>query len=223
MTLSVGSDPPRAGARPVVLAATSGTGKTTIARALVNENDDFVFSISATTRDPRPGEEDGIDYHFVDEPTFRRMIEAGEMAEWAEVHGRLYGTPRAELDRAVAAGIHSVLDIDVQGAAQIRLAVEDALLLFVLPPSAEAMMNRLGLRGTEDREQIARRLRSALEELARVGEFDGVVVNAELDPTIDEIRRIARGLVAPTPPSREADRVAQLRADLADVLTSHFT
>lgn len=219
----VSSEPPRGGARPVVLAATSGTGKTTIARALVNENPDFDFSISATTRDPRPGEANGVDYHFVDESAFRRMIDAGEMAEWAEVHGRLYGTPRAELDRAAAAGIHSVLDIDVQGAAQIRVAVEDAMLLFVLPPSAEAMMNRLGLRGTEDRGQIARRLRSALEELARVGEFDGVVVNAELAPTIDEVRRIVRGLDAPTPPEQEADRVAQLRADLADILTTQFT
>lgn len=209
-------------ARPVVLAAPSGTGKTTIAHRLVGEESDFCFSISATTRDPREGEVHGIDYLFVDEPTFRGMVARGEMAEWAEVHGRLYGTPRANLDRAAADGIHAVLDIDVQGAAQIAESVEDALLVFVLPPSAPEMMGRLTGRGTENRAQVARRLRSALEELARVGEFDCVVVNSDLDRAVDETRRLVRGEARGRAPSEEAERVETLSRDLAEILGAQF-
>ncbi len=209
-------------ARPVVLAAPSGTGKTTIAHRLVGEEADFCFSISATTRDPREGEIDDVDYLFVDQPAFRRMVERGEMAEWAEVHGRLYGTPRANLDWAAVRGIHAVLDIDVQGAAQIADSIDDALLVFILPPSAAELMERLTGRGTENRGQVARRLRSALEELARVGEFDCVVVNSDLDRAVDETRRLVRGETRGRAPSEEAERVTKLSHELAQILEAQF-
>ena len=222
----VGTSPdagaPPGRARPIVLAAPSGTGKTTIARILVDEEPDFAFSISATTREPRTGEVNGVDYHFVDEARFREMIARGEMAEWAEVHGRLYGTPRRELERAAEAGVHAVLDIDVQGAAQIGASVEDAILVFILPPNAEEMMLRLTSRGTETDDQIQRRLRSALEELGRVGEFHHVVVNSDLDDAVAEARGIARGTGTGRSPSEEAARIEALRADLARILETRF-
>ena len=130
-------------AAPVVLAAPSGAGKTTLARRLVEASNRFVFSISATTRVPREGETDGVDYFFVGEDDFKAMIDAGELAEWATVHGRLYGTPGAALEEAASRGEHVVLDIDVQGACQIRDSVPDARLIFVLPPSVAVLMKRL--------------------------------------------------------------------------------
>lgn len=175
---------------PVVLAAPSGTGKTTLARALVDRHERFVFSVSATTRPPREGEEDGVDYRFVDGPTFREMAEEGALVEWAEVHGRMYGTTRQALDEAADRGEHVVLDIDVQGARQIRQSVPGAVLIFVLPPSVDALVRRLAGRGTEDAGEVARRLRSALEELRSAPEFDYVVVNHDLDRCLARILRI---------------------------------
>lgn len=172
---------------PVVLAAPSGTGKTTIARALVENHERFVFSVSATTRLRREGEVDGVDYHFVDEAAFRRMADEGELVEWAEVHGRLYGTPLRTLDEAAGRGEHVVLDIDVQGARQIRDAVPHAVLIFVLPPSVDALLERLTGRGTERTAQVARRLRSALDELRAAPEFDYVVVNDEVERCLGQV------------------------------------
>lgn len=200
--------------RPLVLAAPSGTGKTTIARILVEEHDDFVFSTSATTRDPRPGEVDGVDYHFVGRSAFEGMIAAGSFAEWAEVHGRLYGTPRANLEAASVRGESVVLDIDVQGAAQIAASVPEAIRIFILPPDAATMLERLDIRGTESDADVARRLRSALEELARVEEFDAVVVNDRLERSVPEIREIARGEREGRPPKAERARAERLRSDL---------
>ena len=147
------------GASPVVLVGPSGAGKTTLAHRLVADSPRYVFSVSATTRAPRDGEHDGIDYHFVDRVGFDAMVDTGELAEWAEVHGRLYGTPRAELDLAAERGEHVVLDIDVQGARQIRDVVPDARLIFVLPPDIHIMMARLSGRGIETPAEIAKRLR----------------------------------------------------------------
>jgi guanylate kinase len=177
---------------PLVLAAPSGAGKTTIARALVEGDPRFVFSVSVTTREPRLGERDGVDYTFVDRATFDGMVERRELCEWAEVHGNLYGTPFANLELAALRGEFVVLDIDVQGARQIRQRVEAAVLVFIFPPSAEALLGRLTSRKTEGLEEVARRLRNARKELAAAKEFDYVVVNDELEKAVRQVREIVR-------------------------------
>ncbi len=175
---------------PVVLAAPSGTGKTTIAQRLVEEADRFVFSISATTRPARDSERDGVDYHFMSRERFEALVEAEELLEWAEVHGELYGTLRASLDEAAASGLYTVLDIDVQGAAQVRARAPKAVLIFVLPPSVEALVERLERRGTENDVKLERRLRNALEELEEAEKFDYLVVNDDLEASVAAVRRI---------------------------------
>ncbi|HSM04562.1 MAG TPA: guanylate kinase [Longimicrobiales bacterium] len=209
-------------ARPLVLAAPSGTGKTTIARRLVNEGGNFVFSVSATTRPPRAGERDGVDYHFVDRPTFEAMVGRGEMAEWAEVHGRLYGTPRANLDHAASSGLHAVLDIDVQGAGQIRETFPEAVRVFVLPPSGREMVRRIGLRATEDGSEIARRLRSALRELGRAGEFHHVVINEDLDRAVARVRELVKDSAVARRPEDLDERVRGLKEEIREILSDEF-
>jgi guanylate kinase len=208
-------------ASPVVLAAPSGTGKTTLAHRLVGESDDYVFSVSATTRSPRPGEIDGVDYHFVERAEFEEMIAAGDLVEWAEVHGRLYGTPRAELERASQRGVHVVLDIDVQGARQIKRRIPDAKLIFILPPDVDTLMGRLTGRGTEDRAAVANRLRSALRELQVVEEFDYVVVNDDLDRCLDTIRGIVSGRV-PGGAGASVEGARALRAEIGRILDEDY-
>lgn len=207
-------------AAPVVLAATSGTGKTTLARRLVEESDRYVFSISATTRAPRAGEVDGRDYYFLDVDDFERRIEAGAFAEWARVHGRYYGTPRDELEAASARGQHVVLDIDVQGARQLRTSVPWARQIFILPPSLDVLLARLSGRGTESRDEVALRLRSALVELQAVADFDYVVMNDDLSSCLDEIRAIVEG--EPHDRDRHVDVVEGLRADIARLLSEEY-
>ena len=204
---------------PVVLAAPSGTGKTTLAHRLVHDSPRYVFSVSATTRPPREGEVDGVDYHFLSERAFEARIAAGAFVEWARVHDRLYGTPRSELDRAAERGEHVVLDIDVQGARQIRRSVPSACLIFVLPPSVDIMMARLTHRGTEDRASIARRLRSALAELQAVPEFDYVVVNDDLDACLVEIRAVVEEGREPKPPEQDAEA---FRRQIARLLEEEY-
>jgi guanylate kinase len=175
---------------PVVLAAPSGAGKTTLARHITHRHADVVFSIAATTRPARPREKDGRDYHFVDDATFDRMIERNELAEWAVVHGRRYGTPRRELTGAMEQGRTVLLDIDVQGARQVRRVFADALLIFVLPPSAEELARRLTGRASEDPVERRRRLRNAQREIEAAPEFDYVVVNDDLDQAVRAVEGI---------------------------------
>jgi guanylate kinase len=175
-----------------VLAAPSGAGKTSIAKALVASGSEFAFSVSVTTRSPRPGEREGVDYHFVDREAFDRMVQANALVEWAQVHGNFYGTPRANLEAAAARGEHVVLDIDVQGARQLRQRVADALLIFVFPPSAEALVQRLTGRATEPSAEVVRRLRNARGELAAAAEFDYVVVNDQLDAAVRQVRELVQ-------------------------------
>ena len=200
---------------PLVLSAPSGAGKTTIARRLRERRGDVVFSVSATTRDPRPGERDGVDYHFVDEAEFRRMIGAGELIEWAEVHGSFYGTPLRNVRDAVQRGQFLLLDIDVQGARQIRGKVADAVFVFVLPPSGRALVQRLVGRGSEDDARVQRRLRNALQELRTATEFDHVVVNDDLSAAVADVNAVLEGrteAVRPHPPLQE--RIAAIAAEI---------
>ena len=207
---------------PVVLAAPSGAGKTTLARRLVASSDRFVFSISTTTRAPRRREKDGVDYFFVSEGDFEAMIDAGELVEWATVHGRLYGTPRAALEAAASRGEHVVLDIDVQGARQIKDSVPDARLIFILPPSVEALMKRLMGRGTEAAPELERRLRSALDELQAAGEFEHRLVNDDLDRCLQEIEQIVVGKRADAVSAVPLENIDVLRAGIARILEEEY-
>jgi guanylate kinase len=207
----------------VVLAAPSGTGKTTIAHRLVGGSADFAFSVSATTRPRRPDERDGVDYHFVTRERFQAMERDGDLAEWAVVHGELYGTPRAELEAALGRGRHVVLDIDVQGAAKIREAIPEAVLVFVLPPSVDVLVSRLSGRGTEAAGEVARRLRTALHELTLAKDFDYVLVNDDVERCVAEVQTIvsAEGYRPRRAASLERD-VEALRSKIGRVLETEF-
>ncbi|MGD8700571.1 MAG: guanylate kinase [Gemmatimonadales bacterium] len=174
----------------IAICAPSGVGKTTVARRLVESNEELVFSVSATTRRSRSGERPGVDYHFVSRAAFESMIADDELLEWAEVHGDLYGTPRANLEAAEKAGRLLILDIDVQGARQLRETRPDSTTIFLLPPSFEALMLRLQGRGSEGAERLRRRLETAKAELRSVDAFQYVVVNDRLDDTVREIEAI---------------------------------
>ena len=206
----------------MVLVAPSGAGKTTLAHRLVAASDRFVFSISATTRAPRGGEQDGVDYYFVSDDDFEAMIDAGELAEWATVHGRLYGTPRAALEAAALRGEHVVLDIDVQGARQIRDSVPDARLIFVLPPSVAVLMRRLTGRGTEGAGEVERRLRSALDELQAASEFEHRVVNDDVDRCLEQIEEIVTGEQTEALNAAPLENIDVLRAGIARVLAEEY-
>lgn len=175
---------------PVIFAAPSGAGKTTIARALGERRGDVMFSISATTRPPRAYERDGIDYYFRSEPDFRRMIDEGELLEWARVHGNFYGTPRRNLEDAQARAAYLLLDIDVQGSRQVRRAVPDAVSIFVLPPSGAELVRRLTGRGSEDPEVRERRLHAARDEIRAAVEFDYVIVNDSVERSVAVVEAI---------------------------------
>jgi guanylate kinase len=175
---------------PIILSAPSGAGKTSIAKALLARRDDVGYSVSCTTRAPRRGERDGEDYHFLTTEAFLARQAAGEFAESAQVHGNLYGTLRTEVDRVLRSGRHVVMDIDVQGAAQFRRAFPDAVAVFVLPPTADVMLERLRARGTEDRAELARRMISALEELRAVAEYHYVMINDVIESAVARVSAI---------------------------------
>jgi guanylate kinase len=175
---------------PVVIAAPSGAGKTSLARALVERREEVVFSLSATTRPPRPGEREGIDYRFVDDTGFDALIANGELLEWALVHGRRYGTLRSGVEDALARGATVMLDIDVQGARRLRTTLPDAVLIFVLPPSVAEMERRLLSRGSESDAELVTRMRTARAELDAVQDFDYVVINDEFEDTLRTLESI---------------------------------
>lgn len=175
----------------LVIAAPSGAGKSTIANALRAADKNLAHSVSVTTRRMRPGEVEGLHYFFRDEASFRAMQEAGELVEWANVFGRLYGTPRAPVERALADGRDMVFDIDWQGFRQLRAALPgDVVGLFVLPPSLSVLEERLRARGQDDEAEIARRMEAARDECAHWHEFDHVVVNEKLDRAIGIARAV---------------------------------
>ena len=175
---------------PLILSAPSGAGKTTIAKRLLSSRADLGYSVSCTTREPRQGEVEGKDYTFISRDRFLDRVSRNEFAEYAEVHGQLYGTLRSEVDRVLASGRHVVMDIDVQGALQFKTAFPGAVTVFVLPPSAEVLLTRLRARRTESSEQLVERLRSAVEELRKVEEYRYVVVNDDIGRSVARVSAI---------------------------------
>lgn len=179
--------------RLVVIAAPSGAGKTTLVHALIERNPDFVFSVSYTTRPKRPNEEHGRDYFFVSEEEFRRLEREGEFLESARVFDHYYGTSRSQVAGELARGRNVVLEIDWQGARQVRAAMPDCRSIFILPPSLAALEERLRARRTDSETVIRRRLRDSLSDLSHWNEFDYVVINDDLERAIDELEGIATG------------------------------
>jgi guanylate kinase len=191
-----------AGARPargvrdeavlLVLSAPSGTGKTTLARRLVAETPNTVFSVSCTTRQPRGREQDGVDYTFLSEVKFREMVQAELFAEWAEVHGHFYGTPTAVVDDARAHGRVALFDIDVQGGEQLKQRYPSAVTVLILPPSVAEMERRLRARGTDSAATIERRLLAARSEVRRGKSYDYCIVNEDLETALSDLKAIVR-------------------------------
>ncbi|GAC1484988.1 MAG: guanylate kinase [Gemmatimonadaceae bacterium] len=169
---------------PIIMSSPSGGGKTTIAHKLLATRSDVGYSVSATTRPPRSGEADGKDYHFLSLELFKRGQKKGEFAESAEVHGHLYGTLRSEVERVLSSGKHVIMDIDVQGAKQFVRAFPESVLIFILPPSADVLVERLKARGTEDPKSLIRRFKSAKDELKAIDLYQYVIVNDDIDAAV---------------------------------------
>jgi guanylate kinase len=185
----------------LVLTAPSGCGKSTITRKIMGDDPSIVVSVSATTRDPRPGETDGEDYFFMKTEEFRQKVNAGEFLEWAEVFGRHYGTPKSAVEAALVSGKDVFFDIDWQGAEQLRKnAPDDLVWICILPPTIESLENRLRARGQDSDEVIARRMLEAESEASHWADADYVVVNDDLDKATRQVRAI-----------RDAERIKRVR------------
>jgi guanylate kinase len=180
-------------ARVFVITGPSGVGKGTLIRTLLERISELELSVSATTRAPRPGEEDGVAYHFLSDDDFERRVQAGDFVEHAGYSGRRYGTLREELEQRTRAGVPVVLEIEVQGARQIAESMPEAVRIFIAPPSEEALRQRLIGRGTDDLEQVEARLRTAREELAAQDEFQHVVINDRLEDSAAALEAVVRG------------------------------
>lgn len=175
-----------------IVAAASGTGKTSLLSALLQTDSHLRLSISYTTRKPRPGEVNGVHYHFVDEVEFLRMLGEGDFLESAEVHGARYGTSQRRVEEALKAGDDLILEIDWQGAQQVRKQLPDAVGIFILPPSIDTLAHRLAYRGQDSMEVITRRLAAAREEISHVAEFDYVIINDNFQTALEDLRAVIR-------------------------------
>jgi len=195
-----------------VIAAPSGAGKTSLTRALLERESGIRHSVSYTTRAPRPGERDGVDYHYVDTDRFMALKDACEFLEHAHVHGNWYATSATWLKAEVAAGRDVLLEIDWQGAAQVRKLLPDSVHVFILPPSLESLEQRLVKRGQDDPATIARRLSAAREEIRHCGEFDYVIINQDFASAVDDLAAIVRSarLRSPQQRARYRSLIAQL-------------
>jgi guanylate kinase len=201
----------------LVLSAPSGGGKTTIAKKLLQARDDLGYSVSATTRSKRPDERDGVDYHFLSRPEFERRQKAGEFIESATYAGELYGTLKSEIERIFAQGRHAVLDVEIEGARQIRRNFPNSLLLFVLPPSAGVLLDRLVGRNTEDPAVLRQRVMRAAEELAVVTEYDYAIVNEDLFAAVSQVAAILEAEARRVPRQNALpDFVEELRRDVIE-------
>ncbi|HSH73477.1 MAG TPA: guanylate kinase [Methylophilaceae bacterium] len=175
-----------------IITAASGTGKTSLVRALLEADPQVKLSVSYTTRKPRPGEVDGVDYHFVDDAEFLRMLGEGDFLESAEVHGARYGTSQIRVDIGLQDSNDLILEIDWQGAEQVRRLYQQVISIFILPPDAQALEQRLTGRGQDSAEVIARRLAAAHEEMSHVAEFDYVIINDKFEMALQDLCAIVR-------------------------------
>ncbi len=174
----------------LIITAPSGTGKSTLIKRLLAEFPEAGFSVSRTTRKPRAGERDGIDYHFTDEESFKRQIGEGSFAEWAQVHGNYYGTPKQAVFDMLGAGRDVIFDIDVQGAKLLKANLDLGRTVFILPPSRGELEKRLSGRATDTPEIIAKRIANAKQEIEQAGWFDHLVVNDDLEAAYDGLRAV---------------------------------
>jgi guanylate kinase len=179
--------------RIIVISAPSGTGKSTIIKKLMEKHDNLKFSVSTTTRKPRPGEVEGVDYHFVDEKEFLKMREQNEFLEWARVHQNYYGTTKGAVKNILKKGNYCVLDIDVQGALQVLQIYPNSRRIFLLPPSIPELKCRLEKRGDTEMEAIQVRLENALKELTFISYYHYFVVNEDIDRTVEKMEQIIYG------------------------------
>ncbi len=196
-----------------IVSAPSGAGKTSLVGGMLATTPDVDLSISYTTRPPRPGERDGKDYHFVSRETFLAMAQHGDFLESAEIYGHLYGTSQSWIQAETAAGRDILLDIDWQGAAQVRRVFPDCISIFILPPSIQALEDRLKNRGKDSNEVIARRMRVACDEIAHVAEFDYVIINDDLDEAVKQLKAVivAAGVRRDRQLARHQDLINQLK------------
>jgi len=192
-------------AQVFVITGPSGVGKGTLIRGLRERVPELELSVSATTRPPRPGERDGVDYYFLSPEDFESRVQAGEFVEHASYSGNRYGTLRSELERRVAAGAPVVLEIEVQGARQVRAALPEACAVFIAPPSVDALRARLVGRGTDSPEQVQERLATAVRELAAQPEFEHVVVNDRLEDAIEQLVAIVQARQAASTSLQDAN------------------
>lgn len=176
----------------IVISGPSGAGKSTVVGKAIQGREDMCFSTSVTTRGPRPGEVDGKDYFFIDDERFRQMVEQGELLEHASYVSHSYGTPKAFVEQQMNAGMNVILDIEVQGARQVREKMDDAVLVFIIPPSLEELRHRLEGRGTETAETINARLQRAREELKEASLYDYIIVNDKIEEAADEFAAILK-------------------------------
>jgi guanylate kinase len=176
----------------IVVSGPSGAGKSTLVSRVLSEVDDLRFSVSHTTRPARDGERASVDYHFVSREAFEALRSAGGFLEWAEVHDHLYGTATAEYERAQRDGVDLLLDLDVQGAAQVRARFPDAVTIFVLPPSYAALERRLRSRGSDDADSFRRRMQAAAEELLLYRTYDYAIINEGLDESVESLKAVIR-------------------------------
>lgn len=197
-----------------MIAAPSGAGKTSLVKALIEQNPNIDVAVSHTTRNKRPHEQDGINYHFVPVAEFRQLIEQGEFIEHAEVFGNLYGTSRTAMDKVVAKGTHVVLEIDYQGAAQIRAQLPEAITIFILPPSLATLRQRLTNRAQDDEATIERRTREAFNEISHYQDFEYLVVNDDFDVALSQIQTIIETEAPEFQTSRQQTVLAPLLSEL---------